>query len=250
MAADPMETADDRFDVLFLGSGNAFGAEGRAFSSFLLNGRYLFDVGPTVLQQLKRAQVPADDIDVVVVSHFHADHYFGLPFLFLELWKTGRTKDLHIVGPPGIADRSERLMELGFARLPAKMTRFECTYTEVRDGFAGLVGGLDLRAATVDHVPQLECFAYQVRANGRSLTYSGDSKLCDGLLGLADGADVLVIEYSRAGDPVHLSAADVPAVRRRAAPAAKTVVTHLEGGGSSQVGDDVLVATDLARFRL
>ena len=39
-------------DLLFLGSGNAFGAEGRAFSSFLLNGRYLFDCGPTVLQQL------------------------------------------------------------------------------------------------------------------------------------------------------------------------------------------------------
>ena len=44
-------------DLTFLGSGNAFGGEGRAFSSFVLNGRYLFDCGPTVLQQLRKADL-------------------------------------------------------------------------------------------------------------------------------------------------------------------------------------------------
>ncbi|MCH8850772.1 MAG: hypothetical protein IIC89_08095, partial [Chloroflexi bacterium] len=43
-------------DLLFLGSGNAF-AEGRYWSSFLLNGRYLFDASPVALPHLKMSGV-------------------------------------------------------------------------------------------------------------------------------------------------------------------------------------------------
>ena len=50
MSAQPL-------DVLFLGSGNAFGAQGRAFSSFILNGRYLLDCGPTVVAHLHQSVV-------------------------------------------------------------------------------------------------------------------------------------------------------------------------------------------------
>src|SRR5687768_8736503 len=99
-------------DVLFLGTGNAFAAEGRAFSSFLLNGRYLFDVGPTVLQQLKRAEVSTHEIDLVLVSHFHADHYFGLPLLLLDAWHRQREKEIVIAGPPEIEQRTEALLEV------------------------------------------------------------------------------------------------------------------------------------------
>ena len=104
-------------DLLFLGSGNAFAAEGRAFSSFLLNGRYLFDCGPTVLQQLRKANVSSHDIEVVVISHFHADHFFGLPFLLLDGHYSGRIRDLTIVGPPGIEAQTEQLVRLGYPGL-------------------------------------------------------------------------------------------------------------------------------------
>src|SRR3989304_1978366 len=92
-------------ELLFLGSGNAFAPQ-RYWSSFLLNGRYLFDAPPTALPHLKRAGRAADDIDVIFISHFHADHFFGLPFLLLEYAEqTLRTKPLTIVGPPGIEQR-------------------------------------------------------------------------------------------------------------------------------------------------
>src|SRR5207249_379964 len=70
------EARKTSIDLLFLGSGNAFAAEGRSFSSFIVNGRFIFDVGPTVLQQLRRAGVNALDLDVVLISHFHGDHFF------------------------------------------------------------------------------------------------------------------------------------------------------------------------------
>src|SRR5690349_8297477 len=109
-----MSDDDQPLELTFLGSGNAFAFEGRAFSSVLLDKRYLFDCGPTVLQQLQKLDVSPNDIEVVFISHFHADHFFGLPFLMLAGKYHGRTKDLVIVGPPGIERRTEDLLGLGY----------------------------------------------------------------------------------------------------------------------------------------
>jgi ribonuclease Z len=237
-------------DLLFLGSGNAFGADGRAFSSFLLNGRYLFDVGPTVLQQLKRARIPSTAIDAVLVSHFHADHFFGLPFLLLDLWREGRGNDLIIAGPPGVGERSEELLELAFPRVPRMMTAFKRRYIEVQDGVEAEAAGLEFTAAEVEHVPDLECFAYRAHLDDRTLMYSGDSKLCAGLLRLVPGADTLVLECSCGGDPVHMSASDVLEVVRSASPGAKTIITHLDDQEQPEELKKLLIAYDLAHFRL
>jgi ribonuclease BN (tRNA processing enzyme) len=234
-------------DLLFLGSGNAFGAQGRAFSSFLLNGRYLFDCGPTVLQQLRKADVSHTDIDAVFVSHFHADHFFGLPFLFLASRYEGRTRDITVVGPPGIEERTAGLMSLGYPHL-LDDAPYGVNFIEVSDGFSGAVSGLEFSAARVDHVEQLMCFAYRAEPAGRSIVYSGDTTLCGGLLRLSKGADVIVLECSCDGVPVHLSPEGVEEVARHA-PDAQIVLTHLDGLQDTQAFPGYIVAEDLGRYR-
>jgi ribonuclease BN (tRNA processing enzyme) len=242
---------DEPIDLLFLGSGNAFGAEGRAFSSFLLNGRYLFDCGPTVLQQLRKAGIASHDIEVVFISHFHADHFFGLPFLLLDAKYGGRQdKDIWIVGPPGIEEKTEALISIGYPGLRAGAEHaFKRHYVEVTDGVEAEVNGLSFSAARVEHVNELECLAYRARVGERSLAYSGDSTLCPGLLRVAEGADVVVLELSCDANAVHLSPEDVDAVAKVAAPGAQIVVTHLDGKTHPRGFDGLHVARDLARFR-
>ena len=234
-------------DLLFLGSGNAFGAEGRAFSSFLLNGRYLFDCGPTVLQQLRKAGASHTDIDAVFISHFHADHFFGLPFLFLASRYEGRERDLTIVGPPGIEERTDGLMSLGYPHLLDEAP-FNVHFVEVGDDCKGNVCGLDFTTARVDHVEQLTCFAYRAEPAGRSVVYSGDTTLCGGLLRLSEHADVIVLECSCDGVPVHLSPEGVAAVARQA-PEAQIILTHLDGLQEGQAFPGILIAEDGARYR-
>lgn len=235
-----------KLDLLFLGSGNAFAAQGRAFSSFLLNGRYLFDCGPTLLQQLARAGVSSNDIEAVFITHFHADHFFGLPFLFLDAKYGGRTEDLTIFGPPGIEAKARSLIEIGFPGVvdAANYTR---RYVEVRDGSRDTLGELSLAAVRVKHVNELESFAFRAEIDGRSVVYSGDTTLCDGLLRIVPGADVLVTECSCDNVAVHLSPRDVEEVARHAA-GAKVIVTHLDGREHPTNFAGMTVAEDLARF--
>jgi ribonuclease BN (tRNA processing enzyme) len=235
-----------KLDLLFLGSGNAFAAQGRAFSSFLLNGRYLFDCGPTVLQQLAKAGVSSSEIETVFISHYHADHFFGLPFLLLDAKYSGRTKDLTIVGPPDIEARTMGLLQLGYPGV-LESPGYTKRYFEVSDGACHRFGDLTLTAARVEHVGELECYAYRAEFDGRSLVYSGDTTLCDGLLRLVDGADVIVTECSCNNVAVHLGPEGVDAVARRA-PGARVVVTHLDGVDHPNGFDGLIVAEDLARY--
>jgi ribonuclease BN (tRNA processing enzyme) len=235
--------------LTFLGSGNAFGAEGRAFSSFILNGRYLFDCGPTLLQQMRKAKAETGDIDVILISHFHADHFFGLPFFFLDAWRNGREKELTIAGPPGIEERVQGMLDLGYSMIPGKI-KFPVRYIEVSDGLEAEAAGLQFTASTVIHVPELQCFAYRAQVEGRSLVYSGDSTLCDGLVRLIPGADVVVLECSCGFEPVHLAPSDVEEIRRHSAPVTKFILTHLDGHAKDGDLDSFLVANDLSRFCL
>ena len=235
-----------KLDLLFLGSGNAFAAQGRAFSSFLLNGRYLFDCGPTLLQQLARAGVSSNDIEAVFISHYHADHFFGLPFLFLDAKYGGRTKDLTIFGPPGIEAQARSLIEMGYPGV-VDAGNYARRFVEVDDGFCDSLRELSLSTALVKHVHELDSFAFRAEIEGRSVVYSGDTTLCDGLLRIVPGADVVVTECSCNNVAVHLSPSDVEELARHAT-GAQVIVTHLDGQNHPTNFEGMIVAEDLARY--
>ncbi len=239
-------------DLLFLGSGNAFAA-GRYWSSFLLNDRYLFDASPVVLPHLKQCKVPTEEIDAVFISHFHGDHFFGLPFLLLEYVEIGpRTKDLTIFGPPGIQQRVRTVTEAGYPHLLSKEKSYQESYRDLRDGLEGEVAGLKFLARSDNHVADLECFGFRVQVGDRTVAYSGDSVMCDALLDLADGADVFVVECSCWDGTCgpHLGPNDIRELRRRLGPKPTFILTHLDGGKQDLGVENTLVAEDLARFSL
>ena len=241
-------------DLAFVGSGNAFAPQ-RCWSGFFLNGRYAFDAPPTALMNLKKLGADLAAIDVILLSHFHADHYFGIPFLLLEYaYRTRRRTDLTIVGPPGVEENVEKLVELGYRGLAQHDFDFRRRYVEITDGATGEVNGLAYRAVQVKHAEgQLECFGYQVTTGGRTLGYTGDTSWCDGLLTLAQGVEVLVADctYPSGRDqPEHLSFEEIRDLRQQIDPNTTMILTHLDtqqdNGGLSRVH----VAQDLSTFSL
>ncbi len=240
-------------ELCFLGTGNAFAPQ-RYWNSFLLNGRYLFDCPPTVVPHLKRTGRPSEEIRTVFITHFHGDHFFGLPFLLLEYGvTTPRRDDLFVVGPTQIQEKLEWITELGFPGLLAVSCDYERRYIEMRDGTSAEAGGIRFRALQVNHASGLESFAYRVEVEGRTLAYSGDARMEDTLYELADGADVFVVECS-CWEPdcgPHLNPQDIRTLRKAIPPSTAFVLTHLDAGQGDLSGmDGVIAAEDFGVYKL
>ncbi len=238
-------------DLAFLGSGNAF-APGRCWSGFMLNDRYLFDAPPTALLSLKRLGADLAAIDTVLLSHFHADHFFGLPFLLVEYaYQTRRHSDLTIVGPPGVEETVERLVELGYQRLGTLDAGYQRRYVEVRDGATDEINGLRIEAVSVKHSNGIECFGFRTEAQGRRLSYTGDCTWCEGLLRLGRDTEVLVTDCTYAtgrNREDHLSLEEVRDLRAQIHPRTSIILTHLDGPRTNAGMARTAVASDLARF--
>ncbi|MDT7697071.1 MAG: hypothetical protein QOI75_6438 [Pseudonocardiales bacterium] len=100
-----------------VGSGDAFGSGGRFQTCIAVSAdptgppRVLVDCGATSLTAMRQQRLDPNDIDTVLVSHLHGDHFGGLPFLVLDGQFRRRTEDLTVVGPVGTGTRLEQAME-------------------------------------------------------------------------------------------------------------------------------------------
>jgi ribonuclease Z len=92
-------------DVALLGTGAMLPLPGRWVASTLV--RYgshlvLFDCGEGTQISLRSLGWGIKAIDLILISHEHADHIAGLPGLLLTLGNSGRIEPVHVVGPPRI----------------------------------------------------------------------------------------------------------------------------------------------------
>src|SRR3984957_5374485 len=103
--------------VRFVGCGDALGSGGRSNTCFHITGarvNVLIDCGASSLPALKRLGVARENIDLIFITHFHGDHFAGLPFLLLDAQFTRRARPLVIAGPQGIETRMMQVMEALF----------------------------------------------------------------------------------------------------------------------------------------
>lgn len=224
----------DRLPIVCLGSGAAL-TDGRQWNSILIDGRIALDFPPTAIPQLHRLGIESTAIDVVFISHHHADHSFGLPFLFLEYCvRYERTEPLYVVGPPGLERRTEATCELAWPDMRAQgfEPRVPIRFVEIRHEGDYRAGDLAFTAIPMEHFG-LDALGYRMRVKGRSIAYTGDTGACGQVCRLLDGVDVAIIELThpvRREDPGHL---DVEEFKRLTADlrarGAFVLATHMSG---------------------
>ena len=205
-----------RIGITCLGSGAALG-RGRGWSSILIDGKILLDLPPTAIPQLYRTGKDISAIDFIFISHFHADHSFGIPFfLLLYHFLLSRDRPLYFIGPQGIAERTKKLCELAWPEIMKKglAPRLSLNYVEVKSDGEYRAGELYFHAVRMEHF-DLDAYGYRFSYNGHEIAYTGDTGECPQLHRLIEGADIVITEFTYptpTDDPGHL---DVRAAARK-----------------------------------
>jgi ribonuclease Z len=142
--------------VVFLGTGGSVPSARRATACVLIRAggsRILVDAGEGAQRQMINSTglVQVDDI---YITHFHADHYLGLPGLLKTYDLMERQAPLRIVGPAGLHELFEALRRI-FGRL-----RYEVELIELGPGEGIEHDGFEMSAFAVDHRMKALGYAY------------------------------------------------------------------------------------------
>jgi ribonuclease Z len=244
--------------VTFLGTAAVLPGVGEDTACFLINGGILFDTGWYAALKMQASGSTALDVEWLIFTHCHHDHYMGLPALLFfrgmsRAWGRERPP-LKIVGPPSDLETVVRLSRefLQAARFPDVWQEPELFplppgETLETDGFR-----LDTRRSL--HGVEGSCGRFTDRATGRVVAFTGDTGPNPSLVELAWRADLLIHEASLSPETpdhkavVHSRASDAARVAVEAE-AVRLRLVHLGADHrqrSLEVARQLFSATELA----
>lgn len=198
-------------EITFVGTSDAFGAGGRRQSAIFLRsaaGGVLLDCGATTGSGLNELGIAIDEIDAILVSHFHGDHFGGIPLLLLAaLYEENRKRMIRIAGPPGIEGRVHQLAAAMGHSFDGRDWVFPIEFVELPAGVRCEVGPLKVRSFATHHNPDASPHGLLIDVGDAKLAYSGDTGWFDGLPRQVAGCDLFICEctYHRNGFDYHLS---------------------------------------------
>jgi ribonuclease Z len=176
--------------LLFVGTGGSAPSARRGLPAALVRrggDRILFDCGEGTQRQLIRS-VGLIDIDAVFITHFHADHWLGLPGMLKSFALRERERPLGIFGPPGLTQIMQATRFI-YGRLP-----YELTVTEIEPAGAVERDGYRIAAIPVRHRAPV-AFGYAIVEDPRPGQFDPDAAV---RLGVTPGPDFGRLQHGEA----------------------------------------------------
>ena len=138
-----------QLSIIFLGTGGSWPTVKRNVSSVAIKrgGEVIvFDCGEGTQRQFQKSALSYMQISKIFISHFHGDHFLGLPGLIQTMQLNDREKPLHIYGPMGINQLASELLSLGYFR-----PNYKIVAHELCDGDTVKFEGYSIKTLQVKH---------------------------------------------------------------------------------------------------
>jgi ribonuclease BN (tRNA processing enzyme) len=216
--------------LTILGSSGGYPEPGRACSGYLIEtgGASIWvDAGTGTLDALLRLHA-LEQLDAIVVTHLHPDHWTDLPIALhrVAVTSAGRVeRPIPVFGPDGWPEATGIAGQwFASADSPPFVVR------TLDASVATEIGDLTMTAASVEH--GMPTFALRFSDGRRTLAFSADTAPCDGLLSIARQADLFLCEATLPDGketPISMNPAQAARIAHEAG-AGWLVLTHLLPG--------------------
>lgn len=148
-----------QLSITFLGTGGSWPTVKRNVSAIAVKrGRdiILFDCGEGTQRQFQKSSLSYMQISHVFITHFHGDHFLGLPGLIQTMQLNDREKPLHLYGPRGMEKLTGQLLSLGYFK-----PSYEVVPHEIHEGDVLSFDGYVIRALRVPHSVPALCYCLE-----------------------------------------------------------------------------------------
>lgn len=190
--------------LIVLGSAAAVANAEHDNTHFLLQGDHgrlvLVDCGSNPLTKLPQYGICHENLDDMILTHFHPDHVSGVPIILMQMWLLGRKKALQVYGLHHCLSRVEDML-VAFAVetwpgfFPVQFQRVtECANTPVLDN-----EDFRITAWPTHHFIPTIGLRIEVKTSGTVVGYSCDTEPVANIAALARDADLLLHESAGAG---------------------------------------------------
>jgi ribonuclease Z len=150
------------FGVTILGNNSAIPAFDRHPTAQIvtLNDQcILIDCGEGTQQQLNKYKIKRSKLNVILISHLHGDHYFGLVPLISSLGLLGREQDLHLFAPAPLQQIIELQLQAANTILPYKLH----FHALAEEGVIFLNNKMKISCFKTKH--RIDCFGFKIEEN-------------------------------------------------------------------------------------
>lgn len=173
--------------VKFIGTGSMISSDNPA--SYLINNKIMIDMPNGIVKILKKKDL-FNSVQHIFITHIHGDHIFDLPFIFLDRVK--EDKELYVYISKKWLGKIKQLVKLAFPR-----QYYAIFYTSkikfVTDGNI-LIDDLIINRFEVSHGAMKPSFGYTVVDKKYTVTFTGDTSLCDSVIKKANQSDYLICD--------------------------------------------------------
>ena len=188
---------------------------------------------------MKRYGVETSDIDAILLSPLHGDHFGELPFFILESRHVSdRQKPLVVAGPPGLEVRTNEAMEVLYPGSSGADQSFTLEFVELKEETTAEIGPFAITPYPVVHSSGAPAYALRISYEDKILAFSGDTEWTDTLNKVAREADLFICECNsfEMNVPNHLNYRTL-AEHREELECRRLVLTHMGEEMLRRVGE-------------
>ena len=189
--------------VVFLGTSRCLPTQYRDNTSILFEtdgDAVLIDCSGKPYQSLLKCGVKLENLNTVIISHYHVDHCYGFPSLMSSFHLSGRKANLTVLGLPEVIEKLKDLLEIfGYPESWAKVQElYPIEFTEISGDSMNKIydgPGLSVYSSVNGHVVPNLALKIVYKRIGRTVVYSSDTSAPHkAVIDLAMSADYLIHE--------------------------------------------------------
>lgn len=166
----------------------------------LIDNKILIDCGNGIVKTLLEQNVDIKEIDTLLITHLHGDHFLDIPFLIMQRKFCSACNELNIYCPKGTEEIIGKIINLIYSDIKDWKVLRDKTKVKFIE-FDNLINnevtnGYFVDSYEVIHGDFKPAYGFVLKNGNRSIGFSGDSAYCENIEIIVKKTDIAILDMS------------------------------------------------------